>query len=868
MGESVARGGLFLYQGGYIGSSWMGYDSESQTFAGANGNGTYYTSITKIRTPAFSGTSKNITLSMYIVANIGSNPTLRYALCTSDVNGDYYTNTYNAVSDGTQIASGRVTLNGIFAGANSYVDISIDTGRLEGNKEYFLYLWSDTPPSNPQLVVLQGSNYHRSIAVTYYEPFSLSISAGTGSTITVARNGSYLSNGASINYGDVLTISFSANNGYTLASHTVNGSYFSSGGTLTVTGDVYVVASASLKSYTLSVSQGSGSWISVTRNGSSLSNGSTIYHGDTLIISFGANTGYNLESHTVNGTTFGSGSSFIVTGDINVASSAKLRTFTLYINQGTGTTITVRRGSSILYNGSSLSYGDVLVISCVGNTGYTLSSHTVNGAAFSSGGSHSVSGDVTVASSANLRSFVLSVGSIAHGSVTVNRTSSLGGSTGNIASGAKIFYFDSLKITFTANNGFKFTTTLVNGAAFSSGGTHTVSGNVSITATTEALCSEVGATDASIGSASVISIVSNNGSYRHTLSYSFGNLQDIIVTKTASTSYPWTIPTSFYNVIPNSKSGTCKITCETFSGNTSLGKTTCTITISTSSSECKPSVSGTVVDTNADTVALTGDKNALIRYKSTAECKISATAKNGASISSLQINGVSVSSPNYSRVFTNVETNVFTFRVVDSRGYSSEYVVKPTWVAYRILTINPIFYRPAPTTGEMALTFNGNYFNGSFGKHKNTIAIRYRYRNVQTESAFGSWITIPSSDFSTGTSTYKTNAPIILDESFTYTQTFEFQIQAYDGAGGVVLTEVHPVQTVQRGKPVFDWGENDFNFNVPVKIDNVNIVDIFYPINTVYLSKNSSLPGTLSSLGTWTSITTGISGVYGWMRSS
>lgn len=76
--------------------------------------------------------------------------------------------------------------------------------------------------------------------------FTLSISAGTGSTITVTRNGTVLSDGASLSYGDTLTISFTANSGYALTTHTVNGSTFPSGSTQSVAGNVAVVAAAAL----------------------------------------------------------------------------------------------------------------------------------------------------------------------------------------------------------------------------------------------------------------------------------------------------------------------------------------------------------------------------------------------------------------------------------------------------------------------------------------------------------------------------------------------------------------------------------------------------------------------------------------------
>lgn len=153
--------------------------------------------------------------------------------------------------------------------------------------------------------------------------FTLSVSAGTGSTVTVRRNGTALSNGATLTYGDVLTVSFAAQTGYVLTAHTVNGASFSSGGTHTVTGAVSVAATAARRTYTLSISAGTGSTVTVRRNGAALSNGAVITHGDVLTISFAAQTGYELLTHTVNGASFSSGGTHTVTGAVTVAATAR-----------------------------------------------------------------------------------------------------------------------------------------------------------------------------------------------------------------------------------------------------------------------------------------------------------------------------------------------------------------------------------------------------------------------------------------------------------------------------------------------------------------------------------------------------------------
>lgn len=77
----------------------------------------------------------------------------------------------------------------------------------------------------------------------------------------------------------------------------------------------------------------------------------------------------------------------------------------------------------------------------------------------------------------------------------------------------------------------------------------------------------------------VITINRANASYTHTLTYSFGSTSGTIVSKTSNTSVSWTPPASLASQIPNANKGTCTITCTTYNGNTSLGKTTATCTL-------------------------------------------------------------------------------------------------------------------------------------------------------------------------------------------------------------------------------------------------------------------------------------------------
>lgn len=157
-----------------------------------------------------------------------------------------------------------------------------------------------------------GGTYSGTHDLSQNRSYTLSISAGTGSTISVTCGGSSLSNGATINYGDVLTVTYGASSGYTLATHTVNGTTFTSGNTHTVTGNVAVAATATATGYTLTISPGANSSLTVKKNGTPLSSGATVYTGDVLSISATASSGYTISSVTVNGNAIANNSSYIV----------------------------------------------------------------------------------------------------------------------------------------------------------------------------------------------------------------------------------------------------------------------------------------------------------------------------------------------------------------------------------------------------------------------------------------------------------------------------------------------------------------------------------------------------------------------------
>lgn len=334
----------------------------------------------------------------------------------------------------------------------------------------------------------------------------------------------------------------------------------------------------------------------------------------------------------------------------------------------------------------------------------------------------------------------------------------------------------------------------------------TVSGTVTLTAIPRA--STVAATDANIGAKSTVVISRKSDNFTHSVAYKFGTLTGFITaaggtaseeTKFSATTVNFTIPDSFYAQIPNAASGTCTLTVKTYSGTAQVGDAkTDTFTVTAAKTLCAPTVSGTVEDTNEATLLLTGDKSKLVRYQSTALCTITAAAKNSASIVQKKIGGTVVTGS--TRTIEKVELESIVFYAKDSRGYTAQTVPDTyTVIPYVDLTANVTAKRTDPTSGNAQLSVSGKWFNGSFGAVDNGLTVSCSVNG-------GDPVTLE---------------PVA--EGNTYTAAAELTGLDYLSAHTIQVTVTDAVQTVtktvtvNKGIPVFDWGESDFQFHVPVK---------------------------------------------------
>lgn len=313
--------------------------------------------------------------------------------------------------------------------------------------------------------------------------------------------------------------------------------------------------------------------------------------------------------------------------------------------------------------------------------------------------------------------------------------------------------------------------------------------------------SSVTCADGNIGSATTININRASSTFTHTLTYSFLGLTGTIATKTSSTSIGWTIPTSFYSKIPNANSGSGTITCQTYSGDTLIGSSTCSFNAFVVNSS--PTITGTVEDTNTSAIQATGNKNKLIRYISNAKVVITATAKNSATISSVKVVNGSQTKTTSTSTINSVDSGTFSLSCVDSRGLSANAMLTKTLVEYiKPVITGVILNRPSTTSNTINASVQGLCFNGSFGAKTNSFELKWRYKK-STDTSWGNYTTVTATR--TGNNFTFSGE---LGKNFSYTEAFNFEFVLSD----YFMSNTYSA-TVTRGLPIIDIGKDDINVN-------------------------------------------------------
>lgn len=321
--------------------------------------------------------------------------------------------------------------------------------------------------------------------------------------------------------------------------------------------------------------------------------------------------------------------------------------------------------------------------------------------------------------------------------------------------------------------------------------------------------SQLRATDCVIGQSSRLVVSRKNSAYSHAIAWSFGqrtgflNAQGAMVDQQEifrEEGLDFLIPDSFYDEIPNAPSGSCTLTVTTYDGQQQIGQPySAEFTVSADEALCRPVVLGGVADICPATLALTGDDRILVRNQSVARCQVTATAKLGASIVQRTIQDQQVDSE---LVLSPVNSMQILFGAVDSRGFSQTYRLPVDIIPYVSVSCEAVAERLGTVTGQARLTVTGNYYPGSFGACDNALSLSYSINGADP---------VPMEYTLTDANRYEAVAQLT---DMAYDRLYTLTVQASD-----LLTGVTKRTVLKKGVPVFDWGENDFSFRVPVHMD-------------------------------------------------
>lgn len=216
-------------------------------------------------------------------------------------------------------------------------------------------------------------------------------------------------------------------------------------------------------------------------------------------------------------------------------------------------------------------------------------------------------------------------------SVTVNGTTYSGTNNVGIANNATKILADGTTTIAHAANGtktFSYSFSQQFSITFSGTSIGTKTGSGSGTLNTIARKSSLAASNGTLGTAQTLTVSKQSSDFTHTITYKCGSASGTIATKSSSTSISWTPPLTLASQNTTGTSVNVTFTITTYTGSTSIGTSTKTISCSIPSS-VKPTVSLAVSDAESYRTTYGAYVQGLSKFKivATAEGSYGSTIK-------------------------------------------------------------------------------------------------------------------------------------------------------------------------------------------------------------------------------------------------
>lgn len=236
----------------------------------------------------------------------------------------------------------------------------------------------------------------------------------------------------------------------------------------------------------------------------------------------------------------------------------------------------------------------------------------------------------------------------------------------------------------------------------------------------------------------------------------------------------------------------------------------------------EPTLNPTIKDVGIISTQLTGNPQKIIKGFNSIQYDIGAAGRKEGYITNQRITCGSTTTTEPTGILENVSSGLFELRAIDNRGTIVETTRELEVIDYIPLTCN-ITGASISLTDETICAINfdvvGNYWSGNFGAAANELTLKFRYKRDNED--YCEWKPL-TPIISEEHATYSFNGTV---GNLDYKGTYTIQVGAYDKA---FVEGIFSKEVVLKTIPVFDWGEEDFNFNVPVKIENK--YTMIYPI--------------------------------------
>ncbi len=319
----------------------------------------------------------------------------------------------------------------IDAGTNAFATV---TNLTPGSTNYFEVVEYDIntnegPPSS---------------AIEYIVP----IVAQTVTVLANPTNAGSVTGGGSFAEGSSVTVTATANSGYTFTNWTENGTVqsTSSNYNFTLAADVNLVANFTANPVTYTIA----TQVSPA-NAGSVTGGGTFVAGSSVTVTATANSGYTFANWTENGTVQSSSAnySFTLAADINLVANFTTNPVTYTV----ATQINPANAGSVTGGGTFVA-GSSVMVTATANSGYTFTNWTENGTVQNTSANYSF----TLATNRNL------VANFTANPVTYTVATQVSpANAGSVAGGGTFVAGSSITVTATANSGYTFTNWTENG---------------------------------------------------------------------------------------------------------------------------------------------------------------------------------------------------------------------------------------------------------------------------------------------------------------------------------------------------------------------------------------------------------------------